>query len=871
MANKLFEFWNVRETRFHLISVTLIIILTAIVYANTLDNEFTNWDDDKLILSNTLIRSLEFDNLKKIFDLKSGGTYQPMRVFSYALDYRIGKLDPFVYHLHNIILHIFSSILLYVLLITILPSIERGSFGNTVFFARLPDLMRILALFTALLFALHPVNVEAVTWLSSRKYVLLSFFSFASLLCYMQRPVNKKIDFLFYMLSFIFWILAAMSSPFGVIVPALFVLLEYCIHPDKNPLHCIKDNLPRFLLYLILGFVVLAYLLTTLGAISRIESSSVPIFKTMMQVFWDYMRNFVAPFWLNNRYVDYVYPSIFSYYKVIAGFLLLFGSVAVSIYSIVKKNDKLFFFALFWFVISWLPASNIVPISTRMADRYIYLSSVGFFIFFSWSACYLFNILPLIIKAVKGSEMMVFMTFISLIVIYVSILSIVRNDVWQNSGTLWKNSLKRDPKNIIALNNRGMWLFKKGMVKEAKKHFLFANFTKPTDTLPLYNLGFLYFEAGDWLKAKHAYEKILEIDPESMLAHRASWECLNRLGRGDEAGKHIDFVLSAEPSDLFALNQKGLILYESGKYKQAEDLYRKSIEKFPDDPEFHFNLGMTLQKTGRMDQAMGSFARAAEIKPDYALAYHGMGQILFYKKDYNGAIREYEKALELNAGLAEIHNDMGNVLFEKNDFDKANEYYTKALELDGQIFEAFFNQCVILEKKGSMQKAIECYENCIEKFKNHPESMNNAGSLLIRLERFEEAEKNFLKAIEIDNSFLNAHYNLIELYKKTDKPEKALDQYQILAEYNPGDLEVRHEICALLGDSGKLDKAEQCYKKILSDDPKRAIDHFQLGIVLLRKGLETEAGKHFKKALEIDPDNPYFKQFISQGVEDTEK
>ena len=871
MANKLFEIWNVREKRFHLISVTLIIILTAVVYANTLDNEFTNWDDDKLILSNKLIRSLEFDNLKKIFDLKSGGTYQPMRVLSYAIDYRIGKLDPFVYHLHNIILHIFSSILLYMLLLTILPRIERGSFGNTVFFARLPDLMRILALFTALLFALHPVNVEAVTWLSSRKYVLFSFFSFASLLCYMQRPVSKKIDFLFYMLSFFFWILAAMSSPFGVVLPALFVLLEYCSHSKKNPYYCLKDNLLRFSLYMILGFVVLAYLMTTLGAISRIESSTVPIFNTMMQVFWDYIRNFVAPFWLNNRYVDYVYPSIFSYYKVVAGFLLLFGSVAISIYSIVKKNDKLFFFALFWFIISWLPASNIVPISTRMADRYIYLGSVGFFIFFSWSVCYLFNILPLIIKAVKGREMMLFISFFSLIVLSVSILSVIRNDVWQNSGTLWKNSLKRDPKNIIALNNRGMWLFKKGKVKEAKKHFLFANFTKPTDTLPLYNLGFLYFKAGDWLKAKHAYGKILEIEPESMLAHRASWECLNRLGRGDEAGKHIDFVLSAEPSDLFALNQKGLILYESKKYKQAEELYRKSIEKFPDDPELHFNLGMTLQKTGRMDEAMESFARAAEIKPDYALAYDRMGQILFHKKDYKGAVREYDKALEINSGLAEIHNDMGNVFFEKNDFDKAQEYYTRAVELNAQIYEAFFNQCVILEKKGSIQKAIECYDNCMEKFESRPESMNNAGSLLISLERFEEAEKYFLKAIKIDDSFLDAHYNLIELYKKTGKPEKALGQYQILAEYNPDNLEVRHEICALLGDKGKFNEAEQCYKKILSDDPKRALDHFQLGIVLLRMGLEAEAGKHFNKALEIDPDNPYFKQFISKGAEAAEK
>ena len=456
-----------------------------------------------------------------------------------------------------------------------------------------------------------------------------------------------------------------------------------------------------------------------------------------------------------------------------------------------------------------------------------------------------------------------------LIVVFVSSLSIIRNNVWQNSGTLWNNSLSRDAGNLIALNNYGLWLYKQGEVEKAKKYFLLASYVKPNEALPLLNLGRLYMMEGELDKAELAYKKLLEFHPDSMLAHRMLWDILEKQGRGMEAGDHIDFVLSDNSSDVVAQNQKGLILYESEKYGQAENLFKKAIEKFPDNPDLHFNLGMTLQKTGRPDLAFKSFAKAAEIKLDFALAFDRMGQILYGKRDYKGAMEMYDKAIDAHSGLGETYCDMGNVFFAQNDFEKADKYYKKAIELDKTIYEAVYNQCVIVEKNNKMLEAIDCYLKCLDGFDNHPEVLNNLGSIMLGKKDYEKAEKYLLEAIAIDDSFTDAHYNLALLYKNINKPEKAWQHYRSFVQKSADNLEMLHGICALLGDSGNMDEAVSCYERILQKNPESAIDHFQLGIVLLRKDLKKEAGRHFKKALEIDPKNEYFKQFLQ--VKETKK
>ena len=860
--------------RFNLAASLFIILMIALVYSNALDNEFTNWDDPALILNNMNIRSLNMDGIKTIFDLKAGGTYQPMRVFSYAIDYRIGGLNPRVFIVHNILLHMGSAVLLYFFLIQLLPRIHRGSSRDTIL---VPDMERIsphqwIALTAALLFALHPVNVESVTWLSSRKYVLLAFFSFLSLLFFIQDPVRKKTFFVCYAASFVFWLLAVMSSPFGVVLPALFILTAYCEYPHVNLWRFIREKTFLFLPYLALLSLVLSYLLMTLGARSRMVAfdTGIDIFFSMMQVFFDYLRNFLFPFWLNNRYVDYVYASFFEYYKVITGFVIMAGLLSGAVVRVFRYKDKWFFFVLCWFILCWLPASNIIPISTRMADRYVYLASVGFFVFLAtvlfeggrWIGAWL----KLSIRVRKQLTAVL----ITAVLVFFGVLAVQRNNIWQNSGTLWDDSLKKDHRNLIAHNNYGKWLHTKGQVEKAKKHFLFATFLNPSDTMPLHNLGYLYFMLGDFDKAEHAFQKILTIEPDDMTAHRAMVDILNRTGRHSEAKRHIDFVLSAEPDTALGMIQKGLIYYEQKDYGRAAEFFQTALDTHPLDPELNFSFAMALQALKSNDNALLYFSKAIDIKPDFALAHDHMGQVYFAENQYEKAMAEYETALSINSGLAEIHNDIGNVFLAQNQYEKAGVSYEKAVSLNPKMFEPRFNQCLIAEYQGRETDAIECYQTLMDDFPQQPEPFNNVGSVYLKAGNHKEAEQFFRKALGIDSDFHPALYNLSRLYIILRQPAKALIHFEkfFKSEFESGvkvDMDTVSGLCSLLGDDGYSGEAVKCYQTLLENAPNRPLDIFKLGIVLLQTGQEKSATDRFQQAYEMDPDNAYFGQFMTSG------
>lgn len=853
-----------KKNRFHIYSIGLISLLIIVVYANTLDNEFTNWDDKKLILNNPSIRSLSMDNLKSIFFPGIGGTYQPMRVFSYAIDYSIGKFDPFVYHVHNMFLHMASSILLYLILLQMLPSIQYGRDQQSFAFLLEKEWVKVISLFSTLLFALHPVNVEAVTWLSSRKYVLLAFFSFASFFFYLKRNSAGQIGFKYYTLFLLFWMFAVMSSPFGVALPGLYLLYEYCAHPDKNPATVLRDNFYRFLPFILIGVLALIYLLVTLSAMTRFKNFAswhIPV--TMMQVFFDYMRNFLLPLWLNNRYVDYIYTSIFAHYKIIAGFFLLIFYIAIPIVGVVKRNNKFVFFCLFWFLVSLLPAANIIPIAIRMADRYVYLASVGIFVFFSLSIAYLIARYGSTLKIPQKRHGLIFMLFMSTVVIVISILSVVRNDVWQNSRSLWEDSIEKaqGQGHIIAFNNLGLWHFRKGNLQKAKQLFLASTYVKNTDKMPLHNLGRVYMEEGAWSKAEIVYKKILSIDPKDVHANRNMWETLRKQDREHEAGPYLDVIINVSSSDVVSLNQKGLILWGTKNYKQAEKTFINALMTYPQNPDLHLNLGLVLQDTGRLDAAFERFRKAAELKKDYALAYQKMGQVLYEKSEHKKALQMYEKALTWHLGSAEIYTDMGNAFFAQGLYDSSDQYYTKSIRINPSVFEPVFNRCVGLERVGRAEEAIDCYLDCSERFEDRPEPVNNIGSILFNDDRLEEAEKYYLSALNRDAAFSNARKNIIHLYLKQALATKALEKYTALYS-SSDDIGLLHDVCVALGDQGSHDEAEQCLMRLLDRQPENAIANFQLGIVLLRKKRNSEAEHFLKKAVEIDPDNTYFKSLI---------
>ena len=230
-----------------------IAMLAFAVYANALGNQFTNWDDNSLIVNNKNIKSLNLKSVIELFDYRSGGTYQPLRELSYALDFYFFKLNPKGYIFHSIVLHAIASMFLYLSLLIIIPKL-KGVDNYVKNNSRFP------ALFVTLIFVVHPINCEAVVWLSGRKYVLLSFFSFSSLYLYAKGTIGDKQNNFFLSLSIFCVILASLSSPFGVSLPVLFFAYDYSRETSCNPVAMIKKNFFRYLPFGLICALILIFL-----------------------------------------------------------------------------------------------------------------------------------------------------------------------------------------------------------------------------------------------------------------------------------------------------------------------------------------------------------------------------------------------------------------------------------------------------------------------------------------------------------------------------------------------------------------------------------------------------------------------------------
>ena len=159
------------------IATLIILCWTSILYVNSFKNNFVNWDDPGLILKNNRIRSLDWKNIEEIFTPKKSSTFQPIRVLSYAIDYRIWKLNPVGYHITNIFFYILTCIMVFLTLRSLSAHLRKGEGPNSHYR---------VGLFGALLFAAHPVHVEAVAWLAARKEVLQGFFFFTAFYVYLR-------------------------------------------------------------------------------------------------------------------------------------------------------------------------------------------------------------------------------------------------------------------------------------------------------------------------------------------------------------------------------------------------------------------------------------------------------------------------------------------------------------------------------------------------------------------------------------------------------------------------------------------------------------------------------------------------------------
>jgi len=529
-----------------ILSLCLILAIPAISFFPCLKNDFLNWDDQQYVTENKMITELSWRSIETIFDSIYMGHYHPLTLLSYALEYRFFKLNPFAYHLTNLILHLMNGLLVFWLMMML----KGGVFTSLV---------------VSLLFGIHPLHVESVAWISERKDLLCSFFFLGSLVVYLTYLKTRGRRF--YFLSLFLFLLSLLSKSMAVTLPLVLFLCDYLLD-RKFDRKSLIEKIPFLAMAFIFG-IIASFALRSSGMVD--SKSSLSFFKNifiMSEVLTSYFSKLILPIKLSC-----LYPSI----QEIGGVWLYVSLTTIIGFLIagilLGRYNKTITFGTLFFFITILP---VLPIKI-VADRYIYIPSIGIFFIAAEGFDWLYRSKLEPIKIVKPILAILLIGILGTF----SFLTWERCQVWRDNISLWSNVLKNYPNIPIAYNNRGEAYLRRGDYDKAIFDYdqalrINPNFYKAYNLYD--NRGSAYLMKGDYERAIADYDQALRIRPNDANAYHNRGTAYLYKGDPEKAISDFNKALEINPGYAETYFNKALACEKIGHFKEAIEAYRGFIE-----------------------------------------------------------------------------------------------------------------------------------------------------------------------------------------------------------------------------------------------------------------------------------------------------
>ena len=546
-------------------------LATLLAYFPVTANKFV-WDDASLIVDNNSLRhpllifSTFFEYLPfvphstmPLFLAYAFKIYRPLMVLSFALDFKVWGLNPAGFHLTNLLLHLLN-VYLVVLLARQLPYGQR--------FAPL----------AGLIFALHPVHSEALAAMLGRSDLMITAFSLMGLLAYHRflRESRRFHRAMAYGFTLLCYLAGCLTKENGIIFPLLLIITErwaWAGDREKRGGWAQALSLTPFLALGLLYFWLHQAMVPPYGQEvwggGRRQTALI-----MLIVLWKYFILLVFPAFSSPYYLLHR-PEGLAYLRVLAGLLVLLGSffLAVKFYC----RLPLMTWAVAWIGFSLLPVSNIILIPGEiMAERWLYLPSVGFSIFLAWGIHAVFQGVGQLWKRCLLSFGVVIL-ILAVIRIFYSI------GLWKDERTLKLAIVKRYPESVMAHNNLGWVLISEGRIQEAEEQFYLAYRSNSGDPLVLSNLGAVFMRQGNWEKAIEFYRRAVARDPFLSAAQFNLGYAYHKQGQLDSAAAVYRRVLKLNPWDVETLTNLGIILNRKEEWVAAEEVFRQALVLEPQD------------------------------------------------------------------------------------------------------------------------------------------------------------------------------------------------------------------------------------------------------------------------------------------------
>ena len=552
-----------------------ILLISCGLYLSTFPREFTNWDDPEYIVNNPLIRSLSLQKLNKIITEPYFANYAPLTLLSYAPDYSIWKLNPVGYHFHNLLLHL-------------------GCVTALFFLLRQFSLPRFVVLGSVALFAIHPVNVETVSWASERKNLLATLFFFLSFHQYIQyRKNNTRLNFL---LSVFCFLLSLLSKASTVVAPLVFLAYDYAFKEKKLLQLRLYDKLP----FIVLAEIHTFFSIHAAGAHQALNSyhrggSLLSAFASG-HLFEEYLKLLLFPANLSGFYYPRESPS----FGAVAYWLPLMS--CLSALTLLARLSRPLFFWFASFIILMIPVLNIVPLPIQMANRYLYVSEAGIWVLLSiaarwlWMRCRPFPV----VRASLASVAVIWL-------VWLVFQTTQFNRTWKNNELFWTNVIDQDFYNEIAHYNLGLHYINQSNINRAGIEFYHSLAIHPKYHLALSGIGGYYFDKGQTELARQRFHAALNASPDFDVAINNLGRVYAEMGKMQRALYFFYRATYVNPNNIRALSNIAVAYQRINKLDALEEIAGLIIQRFPEAPEGFFRLGMCREAQGRLPEAISAW------------------------------------------------------------------------------------------------------------------------------------------------------------------------------------------------------------------------------------------------------------------------
>jgi tetratricopeptide (TPR) repeat protein len=587
------------------VSVALISVNIA-VYAPVAHYEFVTWDDPQYLLDNPHVSGgLTGPGVSWAWTSGYASNWHPLTWWSHMLDVQMYGMSAGPHHVTNLLLHIANTLLLFGLLHGM-----TGRLGSSAF--------------VAALFAVHPLHVESVAWVSERKDVLSTLFWMLTVWAYLWYLRRHRLGR--YVVMAVLFALGLMAKPMLVTLPFLLLLLdvwplgrvtlEWSKRQRSRAFELVREKLP--LIALAAASSTITFIVQRQGG-AVAASEALPLGDRLANALVSYMRYILQMLWPARLAAVYPFSRPVPEWWVVGSLL---GFLALSIVAIRAARPYPYVaVGWLWFVGTLVPVIGVIQVGSQaMADRYTYIPIVGLFIIVAWGGvdlCARWPIRRQVLPIAGG-----------LAIVACSVIAREQVEYWRNSLALWGHAVEVTDANFIAQNGLGEALAGQGKVDEAIAHFSEAVRLSPDFPAAQNNLGVELKRQRHFGEAIAHYSQALRTRPDFAEAHNNLANALDEEGRTNEAITHYTEALRIKPNYAEAHNGLGVALAKEARLGEAVEHFSAAMRLKPDSVDAYNNLGIALAMQGKREDAIHQFSEALRVSPGNPLARRSLEELM---------------------------------------------------------------------------------------------------------------------------------------------------------------------------------------------------------------------------------------------------